>query len=81
MKLGEGLGLLGLGLGGAGLFGAGPLGGALGGIGKGTWDIPENEHTWKFVMHVDLSNGDKQSAEGEIDLETLMYEGKIYSVD
>ena len=32
-------------------------------------------------MHVDLSTGDKQRAEGEIDLETLMYEGKIYSVD
>ncbi len=53
----------------------------LGGLGKGTWEKPENEHKWKIVMHVDLSNGDKQRAEGEIDLETLMYEGKIYSVD
>ena len=53
----------------------------LGALGKGTWEKPQNEHKWKIVMHVDLSTGEKQRAEGEIDLETLMYEGKIYSVD
>ena len=53
-------------------------GSVLGGIGKGTWEKPEGEHRWKMVVHVDLSNGEKQRAEGSIDLESLMYTGKLY---
>ncbi len=54
-------------------------GSVLGGIGKGTWEKPEGEHRWKMVVHVDLSNGEKQRAEGSIDLESLMYTGKLYA--
>ena len=56
-------------------------GSVLGGIGKGTWETPGNEHIWKVTMHVNLSNGDKHRSEGSMDLETLIYSGKIYSVD
>jgi hypothetical protein len=56
-------------------------GSVLGGIGKGTWETPENEHVWKVTMHVNISNGDKHRSEGSMDLETLIYSGKIYSVD
>ena len=31
------------------------------------------------MVHVDLSNGEKQRAEGSIDLESLMYTGKLYA--
>jgi len=30
------------------------------------------------IMHVDLSNGDKHRSEGSMDLETLIYSGKIF---
>jgi hypothetical protein len=53
-------------------------GSVLGGIGKGTWEKPENEHRWNLVMHIDLSDGEKQRSEGSIDLETLIFTGKIY---
>ena len=53
-------------------------GSVLGGIGKGTWEKPENEHVWELVVNVDLSNGEKHRAEGSIDLESLIYTGKIY---
>ena len=53
-------------------------GSVLGGIGNGTWEKPENEHVWKLIVHVDLSNGEKHRSEGSIDLESLMYTGKIY---
>jgi hypothetical protein len=55
-------------------------GSVLGGIGKGTWEKPENEHAWNLVLLVNLSNGEKHRSEGFIDLETLVYSGKIYSV-
>ena len=54
-------------------------GSVLGGIGKGTWEKPENEHAWNLVLLVNLSNGGKHRSEGFIDLETLVYSGKIYS--
>ena len=53
----------------------------LGGVGEGTWEQIEGEHKWKVSMDVNLSNGDKHHSEGVIDLETLMFTGKIYSVD
>jgi hypothetical protein len=53
-------------------------GSVLGGIGNGTWEKSENEHLWKLVVHVDLSNGEKHRSEGSIDLESLIYTGKIY---
>ena len=53
-------------------------GSVLGGIGKGTWEKPENEHKWVLVAHADLSDGGKHRTEGSIDLETLIYTGKIY---
>ena len=53
-------------------------GSVLGGIGKGTWVKPENEHRWNLVMNIDLSDGEKQRSEGSIDLETLIFTGKIY---
>ena len=58
-------------------------GSVLGGIGNGTWERPEGQHIWNLVVHVrrnaDLSNGEKQRAEGTIDLESLMYTGKLFA--
>ena len=53
----------------------------LGGIGEGTWEQVEGDHKWKISLDVEITNGDKHHSEGEIDLETLMFTGKIYSVD
>ena len=53
-------------------------GSVLGGIGEGTWERPENEHVWKVTMHVNLSDGQKHRSEGSMDLETLIYSGKIF---
>ena len=53
-------------------------GSVLGGIGKGAWEKPDSEHIWKLIVHVDISTGEKQRSEGSIDLETLIYTGKIY---
>ena len=53
----------------------------LGGVGEGTWEQVEGDHKWKIVVDVDITNGDKHHSEGEIDLQTLMFTGKIYSVD
>ena len=53
-------------------------GSVLGGIGKGIWEKPDSEHIWKLIVHVDISTGEKQRSEGSIDLETLIYTGKIY---
>ena len=54
-------------------------GSVLGGIGNGTWERPEGQHIWNLIVHVDLSNGEKQRAEGTIDLESLMYTGKLFA--
>jgi len=53
-------------------------GSELGGIGNGTWEKSSDGHMWKIVMDVDLSDGGKHRAEGSMDLETLIYSGKIY---
>lgn len=53
-----------------------PDGSMLGGIGQGTWE--RSGHEWKVTMHVDVSNGDKHRSEGAMDLETLIYSGKLF---
>ena len=53
----------------------------LGGLGEGTWEQLEGQHKWKINMNVDISDGSKHRSEGEIDLETLSFNGKIFAVD
>ena len=53
-------------------------GSELGGIGNGTWEKTSGSHEWNIVMNEDLSDGGKHRAEGSINLDTLIYSGKIY---
>ena len=53
-------------------------GSELGGIGNGTWEKSSGSHKWDIVMNVNLSDGGKHRAGGSLDLETLIYSGKIY---
>ena len=53
-------------------------GSELGGIGNGTWEKMNGSHQWNIIMNVDLSDGGKHRAEGSINLDTLIYSGKIY---
>lgn len=51
------------------------------GLGDGTWQQVEGQHRWKVVMLAEISNGDRVRTEGEIDLATLRYSGKIFATD
>ena len=53
-------------------------GSELGGLGSGTWDKSSDNHIWNVVLNIDLSNGEKHRSEGSMDLETLIFSGKIY---
>ena len=53
-------------------------GSQLGGIGSGTWEKSSDNHKWNLVLNIDLSNGEKHRSEGSMDLETLIFSGKIY---
>ena len=53
-------------------------GSELGGIGNGTWEKINGSHQWNIIMNVDLSDGGSHRAEGSINLDTLIYSGKIY---
>ena len=53
----------------------------LGAFGEGTWQQHEGQHRWTITMEVEVSNGDRIRTEGEIDLESLTYTGKIFQAD
>ena len=53
-------------------------GSQLGGLGSGTWEKLSDNHKWNMVLNIDLSNGEKHRSEGSMDLETLIFSGKIY---
>ena len=53
-------------------------GSELGGLGSGTWEKSSDNHKWNVVLNIDLSNGEKHRSEGSMDLETLIFSGKIY---
>ena len=52
-----------------------------GGMGEGTFEKQGSDHVWKIDMVVDISDGTKIRSVGKIELATLKYEGKLYSVD
>ena len=52
----------------------------LGALGEGTWKKLEGQHRWTVSMEIEVSNGDRIRSEGEIDLETRTYTGKIFEV-
>ena len=56
-------------------------GSTVGGLGEGAWEKLADQHKWVVKLEVEISNGDRIRSEGEIDLETLMYTGKLYAVD
>ena len=50
-------------------------------VADGTWEKPENEHSWHIVMEGKNSLGHARRYEGTADLETLTFSGEIYSID
>ena len=52
---------------------------SLAGVGEGSWAQVAGEHRWKISMKVEISNGDSLRSEGEIDLASLQYSGKMYA--
>ncbi len=51
----------------------------IGGLGEGTWEQVEGRHKWKLSLVMEISNGDRIRSEGEIDLATRTYSGKLYA--
>ena len=51
----------------------------VGGLGEGTWEQVEGRHSWRVSMKLEISNGDRIRSEGEIDLGTRTYAGKLYA--
>ena len=47
----------------------------------GTWEKAENEHSWEIAMDGENSLGHKRRFEGAVDLESLVFNGEIYSLD
>ena len=54
---------------------------SVGGFGEGTWQQIGNENKWTVNMNVEVSDGSRHRSEGEIDLATLSFTGKMFSVD
>ena len=50
-------------------------------VADGTWEKPENEHSWHIIMEGKNSLGHARRYEGTADLETLTFSGEIYSID
>ena len=50
-------------------------------LAAGTWEKPENQHSWHIVMEGKNSLGHTRRYEGKADLETLTFTGEIYSID
>ena len=53
----------------------------IGSVASGSWEKAENEHSWKIVMDGENSLGHQRRFEGTVDLETLVFNGEIYSLD
>jgi hypothetical protein len=47
--------------------------------GEGTYEQQSGEHRWVITLDIQLSNGDRLRSEGEINLQTLVFSGKIYA--
>jgi hypothetical protein len=54
---------------------------SLGGFGEGTWEQVGDQNKWSVTMNVQVSDGSTHRSEGEIDLATLAFTGKLYSAD
>jgi hypothetical protein len=52
-----------------------------GGFGEGTWEQIGNENRWAVHVNVEVSDGTRHRSEGESDLATLAFTGKMFSVD
>ena len=46
--------------------------------GEGSYEQLAGEQRWQIALTIQISNGDSLRSEGEIDLETLVFSGKIY---
>ena len=53
----------------------------IGSVASGTWEKAEGEHSWKIAMDGENSLGHKRRFEGTVDLESLVFNGEIYSLD
>ena len=53
----------------------------IGNVASGSWEKAENEHSWKISMEGENSLGHKRRYEGTVDLENLIFNGEIYSLD
>ena len=53
----------------------------IGNVASGTWKKSENEHSWEILMDGENSLGHKRRYEGTVDLENLIFNGEIYSLD
>jgi hypothetical protein len=49
------------------------------GQGEGTWETPSNAHVAKTSLVINISDGTQIRSEGEMGLETLEWNGTIYS--
>ena len=50
------------------------------GQGEGTWETPPDAHVAKTSLLINISDGTQIRSEGEMTLETLEWNGTIYSV-
>ena len=50
------------------------------GQGEGTWETPPDDHVAKTSLLINISDGTQIRSEGEMALETLEWNGTIYSV-
>ena len=53
----------------------------IGNVASGTWEKAESEHSWEIAMDGENSLGHKRLFEGTVDLESLVFNGEIYSLD
>ena len=56
-------------------------GSVIGSVAEGTWAKEEGEHSWKIVVDGENSLGHSRRYEGTVDLNTLIFNGTIYSQD
>jgi len=47
------------------------------GVGQGTWE-QAGHHRWSIKMDIEISSGDRIRSEGEVDLASRTYNGKLY---
>ena len=55
-------------------------GSVIGSVAEGTWTKEEGEHSWKIVVDGENSLGHSRRYEGTVDLNTLIFNGTVYSL-